>query len=118
MGRFILLAFALVATTLATGARATQYANKSIGRLVGPDAQRDCMFFTLSGVNVADSNVNATTPWFAIPRSQLGFGELIAMLMLARATGALVTVNTTGQAVASCNYYGSIVGVSQLYLEP
>jgi hypothetical protein len=84
--------------------------NKSVGVIMPPD-YRDCVFFQLVGVSVPDPGVS-TSPWIAIPRSQVGFKEIYALLLWAKGSGTNITVETSGEAVASC---GGAVGVWQVY---
>jgi hypothetical protein len=52
------------------------------------------VFFQLSGVSEADPA--APNVWFAVPKTHAGFKEIVAMLLAARMSGALVSVSTTG----------------------
>lgn len=71
------------------------HVNKTVARLHSGDT-RDCFFFQLTGVSEADPAIPGEA-WFAIPQSNAGYKDAVAILMLARATGApLVHVKTTG----------------------
>jgi hypothetical protein len=81
---------------------AAEHTNRLIGNIEPPDAVRDCVFFTLQGVDIADPAVE-NNQWFAVPRSHLGFKEIYSALLMARATGALVKVTTTGTPISACS---------------
>ena len=70
-------------------------ANKSVTIVQSPD-NRECIFFQLEGVSVADPATPGTA-WFSVSQSHAGYKEIVAALMMARATGApLQNVTTTG----------------------
>jgi hypothetical protein len=81
----------------------TSHTHRAVGLIAMPDASRDCLFFTLQGVNTAEPAVLPDNPWFAVPRTHPGFKEIYAAILMARATGALLNVQTTGQAAATCS---------------
>lgn len=74
-------------------AQATHY-DKPVLIVHSPDT-RDCVFFQLSGVTVADP-VTPGVPWFALPKTHLGYKEIVSMLLMARVTGKTITVATSG----------------------
>lgn len=61
---------------------------------------RPCVFFWLTGVDVADSVVPGSA--FALAKTHPNYSELNAMLLTAKAGGRKVTVTTTG--VSACGY--------------
>ena len=83
-----------------------------VGRLLPPDI-RDCVFFQLEGVSQADA-VAPGSPWFAVSRNALGFKEIYALLLTAKASEIPLTVETVGQLSTSC---GStpVVALWQIY---
>jgi len=82
-------------------ALATTHINKTVGSLQSTYSGGDCFYFTLQGVTQADP-VAPGSPWFTIPRSQYGSKDAYAMLLAARLSGTLVTVNTNG--TTACGY--------------
>lgn len=71
------------------------HVNKTVVRIHSGDT-RQCFFFQLTGVSEADPVVPGDY-WFAIPQSNAGYKDAVAILMLARATGMpLAHVKTTG----------------------
>lgn len=71
------------------------HVNKMVARIHSGDS-RACFFFQLNGVSEADPVVPGDY-WFAIPQSNAGYKDAVAILMLARATGMpLAHVKTTG----------------------
>lgn len=73
--------------------------------VVRPGGDRPCTLFQLVGVAQADPIV-PWSPWFAIPNTAPEYNAMVATLLLAKASGALVTVTTTGNAQASCGHPG------------
>jgi hypothetical protein len=83
-----------------------------VGQVQSTSLGADCVYFTLSGISVADPSLGNNSSWFAIPRSQYGAKDAYAMLLTARATGVQVRVTTTGTTI--CGGYAQI---SQLILQ-
>lgn len=71
----------------------------------------DCFYFTLNGVTVAEPTLGNNSPWFAIPRDQIGAKDAYAMLLAAKLSGTPVNVITTGNTVC-----GGYAQVSQVYM--
>lgn len=94
---------------------ATTHTNHAVARIEAPDPGRDCLFFTLDGVSNSEAAVAQNNPWFAVPRSHPGFKEIYAAILMARATGAPLTVITTGQAESTC---GGHPGANTVVVEP
>jgi len=69
--------------------------------IVRPGGDRPCTLFQLVGVAQADPAVS-TSPWFAIPNTAPEYSVMVATLLVAKASGSLVTVTTTGSGQASC----------------
>jgi hypothetical protein len=80
----------------------TSHGARAINLIETPDPNRDCLFFTLQGVDVAEPAVSNSDPFFSVPRSHPGFKEIYAAVLIARTTGALLTVVTTGSAESAC----------------
>ena len=109
-----LLLLAAAGVTISSLALAATFENRVVGRIEAPDYTRDCIFFTLQ--NVAGTDPSAPTdPWFVVPRNHPGFREIYSALIAARATGAPVSVYTTGVPDASCSGH---YGVSTIIVEP
>lgn len=68
-----------------------------------------CTYFQLNGVGEADPVV-ANSPYFAVSQTHVGYKEIISILLVARTTGKVLTVVTTGgvacghAAVSRINY--------------
>src|SRR5689334_10571203 len=60
-----------------------------------PPDTRECTFFQLSGVTEADPVVPGN-PWFAVPKTHLGYKEIFVVLLTARSNGRTITVQTDG----------------------
>ncbi len=92
--RLALTAVAAVAFALPLTAWPRWHENKSVRSIGSPDS-RQCIFFQLTGVSEADP-VNPNNPWFAVAKTHGGYKEIVAMLMMAKATGIPISVGTTG----------------------
>jgi len=67
----------------------------------------------LTGVSEANP-ISPNNPWFAIPTTQNGFSQIVAILVAAKLASATVDVATTGAlAASSC---GSFAGVDHVSL--
>lgn len=95
-----LLPLCLITSPAALGAP-TEFASKQLELVSSPTAAQDCLYFTLVGVSVADDSI-PSTPWFAVPRAHVGFKEISAMVMLAKASDRLITVKTRN--ATACGY--------------
>jgi hypothetical protein len=111
MRRLIFVIGTVLFLALAQPSHARTWNGYQVGRILPPDS-KDCVAFQLTGVNEADP-VAPDTPWFAVPRSALGFKEIYALLLTAKASGIPITVETTGVLAGSqCHPF---VGVWQIY---
>jgi hypothetical protein len=108
MKKFLLAASALLLTLQSAAAFAGQHDNKTVSGVLQDD--RDCVFFTLTGV--VDTSNNPV--WFALARSHPAIHELFAMLLTARVMQLPVRVTTTGAGIAGC---GGYEGVSQIWIK-
>jgi hypothetical protein len=94
-------------------ALSAQYTS-TVYQVQAPNFNRDCLYFTLSGITQADP-INPNSPWFAVPRTQIGYSELYAMLLAAKLSGASISAGTTG-AVAG-GVCGAYAGLAWIQLE-
>jgi hypothetical protein len=86
---------------------------KTVGTLEAAPGNSECFYFTLQGVSAADSAVSSS-PFFAVHKNQAGYTQIYALLLAAKVSGALVTVQTTGtQVSATC---GTYVGVHDVFM--
>jgi len=93
---------ALLAAYLAPAiAWSAVHLNKTVAVVHSPDS-RECIFFQLDGVAEADP-ITPANPWFAVPKTHNGYKEIVAALLMLRATGAPLQQVTTGGALA-CGY--------------
>lgn len=116
-GKYVRGTAVAAALLVSSGANATDWYGYLVGRVMTPDSSRDCIFFELVGVAVADAAVSAGGPWMAFPRSQNGFGEMYSLLLYAKSTGLQISVTTNGlPAAGGCSANGNIVGVTRMYL--
>lgn len=99
----------VIASLAANLSFAVDHSNMELTLLSSPTALQDCVYFSLVGVPVADPLVPGL-PWIAVPRSHLGFKEIVAFLTTAKATGQRVTVRTSNQ--VACGY----IAVDWLYI--
>jgi hypothetical protein len=86
------------------------YHNANVSTLQATYQDTNCFYFRLIGVAQADPVVPGS-PWFAVPRSQTGAGDVYALLLGAKLSGAPVWIQTSGQMV--CGY----AAVRQAFLE-
>ena len=103
------LASAMLGAIAATPALAdATYTSKTIAEIQPPQVGHDCIYFRLDGVAQADPAV-PNGPYFAMPRTHIGFKEIYPLLLAAYLNGTPVSVRTSGAAVGGeC---GSWVGV-------
>jgi hypothetical protein len=78
-----------------TPATAVAHLVKTVSRIQTAD-NRDCFFFQLSGVSISDPAVTPTSDWFAIPRTHVGYRDLVQMVTMAKLTQNPIDVYTTG----------------------
>jgi hypothetical protein len=95
--------FFVLVTMLCLSAQATAavvHTSKLVGQIQSTSKSQDCYWFTLQGVSVADpSVVTDNIAWFAIPRTQYGAKDTLALLLAAKASGTSVSVATPGGVV-------------------
>jgi len=91
---------------------AVVHSGHAVADIVSPTAARPCLFFRLAGVLEADpTSPNPTTWWFAIPTEAMGnvpslkYQEISRMIYQAKATGATISVRTTGAVVSACSNF-------------
>lgn len=70
---------------------------------------RNCVFFQLEDVSIADSTVTAGGAWFAVHHDHKSSERIFSMLLAAKASGAKLTVATTG--VPSCGGHVEVSNV-------
>jgi len=108
----------LVMTSSAAHA-AVLHVGQTILDIRSPDAARPCLFFRLVGVDHADpTSPSMITPWFAIPTDAVNnvpsvkYQEISRMIYQAKATGATISVKTSGGIVAACSNFVDVEYVS------
>src|SRR4051794_20860354 len=94
IGGFAALASCMLAF-IPTVASAAQYSNATVTLIQSATPTADCTYFMLSGVTQADPSVPGNA-WFAVPKTQNGYTNIVAMLISGKLAGAQVTVVTTG----------------------
>src|SRR5262249_15344953 len=115
MKRVAMSSIVLLAVLAPNGEAQTTHTGAHIGTVQSPEPNRDCFFFTLVGVTKAEPQVNPTQlndPWFAVPRTHLGFREILAIVLTASSLVRSVEVLTTGS--AACGE----AGVNRVLLLP
>ena len=80
---------------------AVTHGNKQLEMVEPMWVGNDCLLFRLVGVVEADP-VKPGVGWFAVSRSDPGYKEAFAGIMMAKAMGTAVTIGTTGQ--LACGY--------------
>ena len=108
--RVSIIAACILASSAAHAA--VMHRGQSVLDIASPDAMRPCLFFRLVGVAPADpTSPNPTTSWFAIPTDAVGnvpslkYQEISRMIYQAKATGATISVKTTGAVVPACSNF-------------
>jgi hypothetical protein len=98
---------------------AVTHTGRTILDIRSPDATRPCLFFRLVGVDHADPTSPSTiTPWFAIPTDAVNnvpsvkYQEISRMIYQAKATGATISVKTSGGIVPACSNFVDVEYVS------
>ncbi len=100
MQKFIRMAATLAVLVSATLLLAQEnHGGYVVKELQGRDQSRNCIFFTLEGVSVADSAVS-NGRHFAVPDTHPGFQDIFSILLAASVSQQEVFVSTTG--VAAC----------------
>jgi hypothetical protein len=94
MNRFVKFAAACCLGGWSVASAAAEHRNAT-PTAIAADNNRACVFFYISGVASPDPAVPGAEA-FAIPRSHPAFGELVAMLLTARAAGLKLGIFTTG----------------------
>ncbi len=90
------IAVELLAFLAATPAHAdTTHQSKTVAEIQPPQAGVDCLFFRLTGVAQADP-IQPNNPYFALPRTHVGFKEIYALMLAAYMSGTPVSVKTSG----------------------
>lgn len=96
----------------ASAAWGNQQHTSTVSIIQSPNYNVDCLYFQLAGVSQADP-VNPNNPWFAVPRTQNGYNEIVAMLIAAHEGGSTVEVFTTGAtAGGACNPYAGVAWIN------
>lgn len=76
--------------------------------MVRPGGDRQCTLFSLVGVGQSDPIVPGSI-WFSIPETAPAYKEMVATLLLAKATSKPVDVSTTGAVPSACGHPGVAV---------
>ncbi|WP_035056211.1 hypothetical protein [Andreprevotia chitinilytica] len=74
--------------------------------VVRPGGDRPCMLFQLVGVSQSDPTVAPGSPWFSIPQTAPGYKDMVATILMAKATSKPIFVQTSGQSPAECGHTG------------
>jgi hypothetical protein len=105
------LAIIAASTILAGPVLCSQQYIAAIAQFQPPNYNVDCVWFTLVGVAQADP-ILPNNPWFGLPRTQIGYSEMYAVLLAAKLGGSTLTVTTTGAvAGGSCGGYAGIAWI-------
>jgi hypothetical protein len=105
---FLLVTLALCYSTALS---ADSHNWKTVTAIQPPSMNAACVYFQLAGVTVAD-DVQPGNPRFVVPENHTGYKEAYALLLAARLTGTLVSVNTTNRvADGACGNYASVAEV-------
>jgi hypothetical protein len=108
---YFALASLAVNAMLADVAMSAQNYTAPIAQIQSPNYNEDCVWFTLVGVPQADP-ILPNSPWFALPRTQVGYSEIYSILLAAKLSGSSVNVVTTGAAAGgACGAYAGIAYV-------
>lgn len=73
--------------------------------VVRPGGDRPCTLLTLVGIDQADPAYPGSA-WFSFPDSAPGYKEMVATLLVAKASNRLVRVTTSGSVPAACGHPG------------
>lgn len=71
---------------------------------IRPGGDRPCTLFQLAGVAQADASIAPGSPWFTVEATTPGYKEMVATLLLAKATGRRIQVHTTGGLSSTCSH--------------
>lgn len=89
----------------------TTHFSKIIAELQPPQAAHDCVYIRLAGVTQADP-LTPGGAYFALPRTQVGFNEVYALVLSAYVSGTPVSIRTTSSLVGGeC---GAYIGITWL----
>lgn len=111
--RFTCVGLLIASAALAPIAEAGTYDLAFVSYVQSPTPSANCVYFQLAGVTSADSV--APGPWFAIPATQNGFSQMMAILMSVKLAASPVQVTTTGAlAGGTC---GNFAGVDHITME-
>jgi hypothetical protein len=88
------LACAILTQSAGSAQATVSYDSKVIGKLL-VDNNRGCVFFQLNGVAEADPIVPGQA-WFAIPKANVNYNELLSFTLTAKASEKLIFVQTDG----------------------
>jgi L-fucose isomerase-like protein len=83
--RLVMPAAAIVLGLSTSTSRAVTHGPTTVTKLQVQD-DRNCLFFQLNGVTVADSAVSNTSAWFAIPRTIPQYRDMLQLLTAAKLT--------------------------------
>jgi hypothetical protein len=93
-------------------AGAVTYNGATIAIIQSPTPSANCLYFQLTGVTQADP-IAPSNAWFAIPATQNGFNQVVAMLISLRIASGTLQVTTTGAlAGGTCGNYAGVDHVS------
>lgn len=87
---------------------AQSWLNRSVLEIQPPRPTRDCIYFRVGDVTVADPLVPGG-PYFALRPDEVGFKEIYVLLLTAYTAGTTVSVKTSG--VAAGGACGNYVGI-------
>jgi hypothetical protein len=98
----------LTVATIPIAHGTTSHISKTIAEVQPPQAGKDCVYFRLNGVTEADP-ILPNNPYFALPRTHVGFKEIYAMMLAAYLGGTSVSAQTTGAAAGGdCGAYVAV----------
>lgn len=93
-------------TTTTASYAVDYYGNGYQVGVVRPGGDRACMLFQLVGVTQADASLVPGSPWFSIPDTAPDYKEMVATLLLAKATDRPIYVTTSGAIPSACGHPG------------
>ena len=96
----------------AGAAMGSEQYTSTVSIVQSPNYNEDCCFFQLAGVGQADP-VNPNNPWFGVPSNQIGYIEIVSMIISAHLSGSTVQVFTTGAAAGgACGPYAQVAWIN------
>jgi hypothetical protein len=108
---YSMLAAIAASTIFAEPVMSEQGYTAQIAQFQPPNYNEDCVWFSLVGVAQADP-ILPNNPWFGLPRTQIGYSEMFAVLLAAKMSGSTLYVVTTGAAAGGgCGGYAGIAFV-------